>query len=341
MSASTTSASPSGIPQAATLSAYTIYGGELSLFTRKLEAAARFYAMRFDLRSKTAANSELIEARSGTHQIPVLHTPEHWMIADTTPLLKLLDARHPGKEMFPNGAIGALVHVLEEFFDEWVARVMVHYRWHYPTSAEFASNRMAGGDEQAAARVRNWGPRACRATGTESKHQQQAAEEEYIRLMSAAEEQLESSPYLMGDRPTAVDCIVLGGLRAHTLMDPDPAKVMQRFPRLIKWAEQDADTWNGAGELAPANQPTHFARAVLQEIATSYKPFVLANSAALAAGAKACLASIYDEEVSFLTRPYPEASRLMVADTISRLPPSERRTIEQLLADYEADGCFS
>lgn len=319
---------------------YTIYGGELSLFTRKLEAAAKFYGMRFDLRSKTAANSEHIQTRSGTHQVPVLHTPENWLIGDTTPLLKMLDSRHPGREMFPPGATGALVHVLEEFFDEWVARVMVHYRWHYPASAEFASRRMANGDEAAAARVRDWGPRACRATGTESTTQQAAAEAEYLRLMSAAEEQLKSSAYLLGDRPTAVDCIVLGGLRAHTLMDPDPAKVMQQFPTLIDWAERGADEWNGGGELAPASQPTGFARSVLKEIVGTYKPYILANSQALAAGAKACHASIYDEAVSFLTRPYPETSRLMVSQTLAALAPSERRTMDQLLADYEADECF-
>ena len=67
------------------------------------------------------------------------------MLADTTPLLGLLDGRHAGSEMFPAGAGGALIHVLEDFFDEWVSRVMVHFRWHYPESAEFAADKMANG----------------------------------------------------------------------------------------------------------------------------------------------------------------------------------------------------
>ena len=33
--------------------------------------------------------------------------------------------------MFPEGLSGLLVHIVEEILDEWVARVMVHYRWHY------------------------------------------------------------------------------------------------------------------------------------------------------------------------------------------------------------------
>ena len=259
--------------------------------------------MRFDLRAKTPKTRDNIEARAASHQIPVLQTPENWMIADTTPLLKMLDGRFPQRVMFPRGAEGALVHVMEEFFDEWVARVMVHYRWHYPRSAEFASNKMANGNAEAAAQVRNWGPRACRATGTESATQQKAAEDEYLRLMSAAEKQLQSTPYLMGDRPTALDCIVLGGLRAHTLMDPDPAEALQAFPGLIRWARQDADTWDGTGDILAANRPTDFVRAVLGEMSTTYQPWVLANRSALHAGAKACQAQIYDESVSYLTRP--------------------------------------
>lgn len=316
-------------------STYRIYGGELSLFTRKLEAAATFYGMPFERQAKTPDNTENIETRSGTHQVPVLLTPENWMIGDTTPILKMLDGRFPTRAMFPHDASGTLVHILEEFFDEWVARVMVHYRWHYPKSAEFASNKMANGNAEAAARVRDWGPRACRATGTESPIQQKAAEDEYLRLMSAAEQQLQSSAFLLGDRPSALDCIVLGGLRAHTLMDPDPAEVMQAYPTLISWANERADTWNGSGSLAPANRPTDFARTVLREMNTSYQPWVLANAAALGARAKACTVPMYGESVSYLTRPYPERSRQMVLENIKALAPSERRDIEQLLADYD------
>ena len=133
--------------------AYTLYGGELSYFTRKLEAAMIFYRAEFTLQSKRPDNAADIEQRSGTHQVPVLQTPENWMLGDTTPLLGMLDGRFPARRMFPAGVLGVMTHVVEEYFDEWVARTMVHYRWHYPESAEFASLRMAHGNSEAAARV--------------------------------------------------------------------------------------------------------------------------------------------------------------------------------------------
>jgi len=61
---------------------YIIYGGELSYFTRKLEAAMIFYGADFEMRSKTPDMAQEIQLRSGTHQVPVLQTPENWMIGD-------------------------------------------------------------------------------------------------------------------------------------------------------------------------------------------------------------------------------------------------------------------
>ncbi|MEQ8860854.1 MAG: glutathione S-transferase family protein [Pseudomonadales bacterium] len=322
------------------MSQYTIYGGELSLFTRKLESAMIFYGADFRRVDKNSSNAELIEARAATHQVPVLHTPENWMIADTTPLIRMLDARFPARAMFPPGELGVLVHVLEEHFDEWIARVMVHYRWHYPESAKFAALRMAGGDDRIAERVLDWGPRACRATGTDSEQQRRAAESEYERVLAAAEAQLRQTAFLLGDRPTAVDCIVLGGLRAHTNMDPDPKKVTANYPTVVEWAETRADRWDGGGFLAPFPETTGFARAVLGEMVTTYARHALGNRAAQDAGAKAFHADIYGEDVSFLARPYPERSRQMVVERIAELDEPVQARIRDWLHRHDLATVF-
>jgi glutathione S-transferase len=320
---------------------YILYGNELSYFTRKLEAALIFYCAAFEMRTKDPAVAALLESRSGTHQIPVLHTPENWMIADTTPLLDLLDGRFPSRRLFPPGPLGVLCHVVEEYFDEWVARTMVHYRWHYPESAEFASLRMARGRSEIAARMRDWGPRACRATGTDSPHQQRAAEAEYARILDAMDAQLGTTRFLLGDRPTAVDCIVLGGLRAHTNMDPDPRKTTAAYPRILAWSDGGADAWDGGGELAPFPESTPFARFVLAEMVATYRPFVLGNASAQHAGAKAFHVETYGEDVSYLSRPYPEQSRQMIKDRIAgRLTAAERRTVLDWLDATGLRDCF-
>jgi glutathione S-transferase len=296
---------------------YVIYGGQLSYFTRKLEAACLFYGLEFEMRNKNQSDPANIEVRSGTHQVPVLQTPENWMIGDTTPIMHMLDGRYPDRQMYPAGSLGVLVQVVEEYFDEWVARTMVHYRWHYPECAEFASQIMADGNPAIAERMLSWGPRACRATGTDSDVQRKAAEAEYLRILEAAEKQLDETRYLMGDRPTAVDCIVLGGLRAHTHMDPVPKRVTANYPRVVSYSEGGSDKWDGSGDLPRFPETTTFGEFVLKEMVNTYQPYVLANGAAQRAGAKAFHADIYGEEVSYLSRPYPETSRQMIVDNIS------------------------
>lgn len=312
-----------------------LYGSKLSLFTAKLEAALQFYGAQYEFKQKRGEEGRQIEARAGTHQVPVLLTPENWAIADTTPIIEMLDGRFPARRLFPEGPLGILAHVVEEFLDEWVARTMVHYRWHYPESAAFAADILGGGDAQAAERVRGWGPRACRATGTETEFHQRAAEAEYVRILEATERQLAVTPYLLGARPSVVDCMVLGGLRAHTLHDPDPRKVVQSYERVVAWAKNATLDWDGGGAWAPFPQSTPFARTILDEAKTSYAPFVKANAAALRQGAKAFVIDTYGQPASYLARPYPEFSRGLIRARIERLSETDRRAT---LAWLEGSG---
>ncbi len=213
---------------------YVVYGWQRSYFTHKLTAALHFYGATWKYRDKTAANERELRWRSGTHQISVLHTPENWMIADTTPLLHLLDARYPERRLFPGGVAGIKVQILEEYFDEWIARTTVQWRWNYPENHELLSLDAAHGDAEAAKALVIWGGKVCRATGVSSAQQQEAAEQEYFRILAAAEAALGSSAFLLGDQPTALDCIVLAGQRTHFLYDPAPKKAIgNRYPRVL------------------------------------------------------------------------------------------------------------
>lgn len=318
---------------------YILHGSGPSLFTRKLEAALRFYGAPFEFRLKgDHPDPKLLELRAGTHQVPVLETPEGWMLADTTPILDLLDSRYPARRLGPPGALGVLAHLVEEGLDEWVARVMVHYRWHYPDSARFASEIIANGDPARAETVRGWGPRACRATGTETEFHQKAAEAEYVRLLEAAEAQLGETRYLLGDRPTAADCMMLGGLWAHTLHDPDPRKVVEGFPRVVAWSATAAD-WDGRGDWAAFPQSTAFARHVLRDLAEHYAPVRQGHADALAAGLKAFTVDTYGQPASYLARDYPVRSWAMIRERLGRIEPAEREVVAAWLGETGlADG---
>jgi glutathione S-transferase len=323
---------------------YRVYGGPISLFTRKLECALRFYGAPHSLVRKEVLGEDEVAARAGTRQIPVLETPEGWMIADTTPLLDLLDGRFPARRLFPEGPLGVMVHVIEEILDEWLARTMVHYRWHYPENTRHVVAILLGRDvtiEEAQEHpLAQWGPRSCRATGTESDHQQREVEREYLAVLDALETQLAQTPFALGDRPTAVDAILLGGLRAHTNADPIPD--LSSFARVLAWDAERADTWNGGGEWVSFPSGNPFADHVLALGAECYSPFVLGNARALEAGEKAFVITTYGEEVSYLTRPYPERSRKMVQARIrDRLDAAERKQVVEWLEGRRLAECFA
>lgn len=322
---------------------YIIHGAPFSLFTRKLEAALRFYDLPFRLENAGIGDDGRAGKRADTHQIPVLHTPENWMIADTTPILELLDGRVPSRRLFPTGPLGVLVHIVEEVLDEWVARVMVHFRWHYAENTRHIVGQFLGREvtleEASEFPLAKWGPRACRATGTEQEFHQQAAEDEYFALLGVLETQLGETAYALGNRPTGVDTILLGGLRAHTNADPLPD--LRAYPHCIAWAQGGADLWKGDGRLAPFPESTAFAAHVLNLAREQYVPFLLGNAEALATSQKAFSVETHGQTASYLARPYPEKSREMVKDRIRyRLDLDERLQVEAWLESAGLSSAF-
>lgn len=299
---------------------YTWYGHDLSYFSRKLESALIFYGADFDrVEVKLGIPTEEARKRAGTHVIPVLETPEGWALWDTTPIMRMLDGRFPDRRMFAESELGLLIHIIENFLDEWLGRTMVHYRWHYRECTDFAAPIMGAGNDQIAKGIQAWGLKACRATGVEPPHQQAMTEAEYERIVAEVDSQLQQTLYLMGDAPCAVDTVILGGLRAHTMVDPVPSRLVDKYPRVRDWAEigtGGADAWDGSGSQ-DAN--TDFARFMLEEMQQAFVPFALANRAALVAGDKIFTAHIYDEDVTYLARPYPETACRMVSEHVAQL----------------------
>src|SRR3546814_14867633 len=64
-----------------------------------------------------------------------------WQI-DTTPLAHQLEARHPGERSIvpPDAADAFVCHLIEDFADEWVTKMMFHYRWTDDATADWASH---------------------------------------------------------------------------------------------------------------------------------------------------------------------------------------------------------
>ena len=80
---------------------------------------------------------------------------------------------------------------------------------------------------------------------------------------------------------------------------------------------------------------------VLGEMVDTYQPYVLANGAAQKAGAKAFHANIYGEEVSYLSRLYPETSRGMIINNITCLLDQQSQTEVNVWLESKGLRAFS
>ena len=340
---------------------YELYGSRQSYFTQKMQAAMEWYFQHdYELILKDESNTKMIESRSGTHQIPVLITPENWCIADSTPLLTLLDARMPQKRFYPDGLVGALTAVLEEYFDEWSARWCIHTRWSTTEeSAQHAAMSMMEGRgisgkqaKAAAQNVINWGRRAAKALGVSSDVQKRECENEIVRIFYEFEEHLKAGhKFVFGDAPTAVDCVMMGGLRAHFLHDLYPKTLFTDFHLVQKWHDEFG---NAIGSNIKINKRSSdqitlanlspYVRAILSEMSKGFKNFVLGSRTAHEAGSKAFIANVYGEDVSYLYRPYTEKSRRMLLQKLSshlaQCTEYERKNFKEIMEHYGLEELY-
>ena len=121
---------------------YTLIGTELSFFTRKLEAQLRFQRIPWRYQFKTEARREALETKAGTHFIPLLSTPDRWLLQDTISIGPFLPERFSETPVIPNTPLQrSLCFIFEDALNHWLGRVCVHSRWCYPNNVAWVGPR--------------------------------------------------------------------------------------------------------------------------------------------------------------------------------------------------------
>ena len=328
---------------------HLVYGYRLSYFTRKVEAAFECSGLPYQHISKTLWRRRRVERLGGTHQVPVVRTPEGRWLSDSTPIITYLDSLECAPPLHGQGAQGVLIRAVEEWLDEWLPRTVMHYRWNLDECALSASDALARELLPVAPApirrligrsVATWGRKACRALGVDNPTQQEAAVAESEALFAKLDAQLAITPYAMGERPTAVDATLLGALRAHFLADPVPRRALRAYPRLVAWAEATSHVPVEA-PLPSLSETTDFGEHVLKLLVGPYHDYLLANAHALEAREKSFVIDTYGSAQSYLARVYPETSRRLLQGVISALEPEERDLAEHWLARRGLKALFS
>ncbi len=272
---------------------YRLFGSELSPYSVKVRAYLRYKGLPHDWIIRSAEREAEFSQYATLPLVPLVVTPEGEGLQDSTPIMDVLEARHPEPPLQPQDAVLAFLSTLiEDYADEWGNKWMFHYRWTYEEDQRSAAQRicqhaMPGLEDAQRAEMEEM----IRARMTQrrffvgsSETTRELIEGSFRRMLSILERHLETRPYLFGARPALGDFGLYGQL-SQLRSDPTPgAFISANCPKVNGYIERmHAPVATGPFEAMEALLPG-LTPLVAEEIAGCFLPWADANARALAAG---------------------------------------------------------
>ena len=327
---------------------YTLHGINPSPYSVKMRALLRYRRIPF-VWEGIGQPRDVAVAAGLPPVIPVLRFPDGRLMNDSTPLAYALEREHPGvRSVIPDDpALAFVSDLLEDFGDEWVTKMMFHYRWYYPADRDFAqawvvTSRdpvMEEGARRAMMKAFNDRQVGRMALVGCTEQNRPVIEQSYRFVLDTLDRHLRTLPFLLGTRPSLGDFGLYGQLQILSV-DPTPAAEMRaRATDVFCWLMRldDASGVEGAWIDAAAPLPVGVVE-LLRHAAATYLPFLAANLAALQDGRETF-------EVALLGRPFaqgPFRYQGKCYDALRKkfavLPDAARRKLSPVL---EETGCLT
>lgn len=325
---------------------YILRGFNPSPYSVKMRAIMRYRRLPFVWRA-TGNPREVAVAAGLPPVIPVLTFPDGRVMNDSTPLAYALEREHPGqRSIVPDDpAMAYLSDLLEDFGDEWVTKMMFHYRWYYAADREFAqvwvvTSRdpvMPDAERRAAMKFFNDRQVGRMALVGCTEANRPVIEDSYHATLDILDRHVRAIPFLFGSRPSLADFGIYGQLQILSV-DPTPmAEMRARAPDVYCWLMRLDDASGVDGDwLDPAAPLPGTVMELLRHCGATYLPFLAANTRALRDGAA-------DFAVEIGGRPYAQAPfryqgkcHDALRKRLAALPADARRRLDPVL---EEAGC--
>jgi len=287
--------------------------------------------------------------------IPVLAWPDgaggyRDVMVDSSPQITRLEVEHPDRSVVPTDpALAFIDFLLEDFADEWVTKVMYHYRWTYDADIEKAGHLLPldtdlqlPDEARAAAHDyiidRQVGRRALVGSTTANTP---IIEQSYRNVLDILQAHLARRDFVFGDRPGRADFALYGQLKPLLWWDPTPVAIaVKRAPRAVNWIERvdDLAWWpiDGDEGWSAHDDLEDTVRDLLVEAGRTYAPFMLANAAALESGADEVVCEIDGAEYRQGPFKYQGKCLAWLREAYTALDDGDRRRVETVLA---GTGC--
>lgn len=225
---------------------------------------------------------------------------------DSSPQIMRLEAEHTDRSIVPTDPVLAFIDMLiEDYADEWVTKMMYHYRWAYAPDIDKAGkllpiSRNLQLDSDEAKQSYDFITKRQierRPLVGSTEWNTPIIEGSFTRLLDIMTARFQHGDFMLGDRPGRGDFGIYGQFTQLVRWEPTSTAVaVDRAPKSIQWVERmddlawlpvDGDAGWVSVEDIPA--PTHD---LLCEIGQTYAPFMLANAQALMSGADEVVCTI-------------------------------------------------
>ena len=242
--------------------------------------------------------------------------------------------------------------LLEDYGDEWLTKAMFHYRWSFAADIEKGGEilprwrDLTGAEADIAARsafVRDRQIGRLHVVGS-NEDTAPIIEASYRRFLQLFDAHIRNGPFLWGRRPSAGDFALFGQLTQLVAFDPTPMAIALRTaPQVCAWVgvaedlsglEPRPEDWVARDALPPT------LRALLVEAGRAYAPAMLANAAAINAGADEARAQVDGGE--WRQRPFAYQAKCLQAlrAGYARLADEDRAAVDALLAGTGCEALF-
>src|SRR6201994_4551105 len=98
---------------------YRIFGAEMSPYSVKVRSYFRYKAIPHQWILRNAASQAEYEKYAKLPIVPLVVTPDGAGIQDSTPIIDQMEKLFPEPSIHPEGAVGLISALIEEFGDEW------------------------------------------------------------------------------------------------------------------------------------------------------------------------------------------------------------------------------
>jgi len=321
-----------------------------SPYSRKMRSLLRYRRIPFHFIEWGTEASEALP-RPPLPLMPAIYFPTpngDLPTSDSTFQIKELEKKFSERSVIPTDPVLAFIDFLiEDYADEWVTKIMFHYRWAVQEDAEHAVRIMPrwnlGIPEQAANDfAETFGKRQIDRLYVVGSNEvtRPLIEGSYRRLLGLLETHLRDQPFVMGGRPGSADFALFGQLVELVQVEPASQAVAREISyRVLAWCdamedisgiEVDTKSWPAREELGQLYAP------LLAEIGSTYAPFLLANAAALHAGTDRVECEIRGSAYTQIPFKYQGKCLAWLREAYANLGPNDRSAANSILT---GSGC--